>query len=145
MESEKPPCRLVAVDGNGTLLGADGTTISEYTRSVISKIEAKGIPVVLATGRPFEKVLQCIALTPYYCERSHGSEKRAIEGLNDIPHPDVWLACNSSCKLSNSSFKPWRAQWQSTVQELKLQFMSNGLLQHARFAIMIDVSPEYQD
>ena len=31
--------RLVAVDGNGTLLGADGSSISDYTRSVISKIE----------------------------------------------------------------------------------------------------------
>ncbi|CAJ1392541.1 unnamed protein product [Effrenium voratum] len=60
MGDEKPACRLVAVDGNGTLLGADGS-VSEDTRSVIQRLEAKGIPVVLATARPFEKAKATLA------------------------------------------------------------------------------------
>ncbi|CAK9065945.1 unnamed protein product [Durusdinium trenchii] len=46
--------RLVAVDGNGTLLRGDGG-VSDDTCSVLMRVEAQGIPVVLATGRPFEK------------------------------------------------------------------------------------------
>lgn len=83
MESEKPPCRLVAVDGNGTLLGADGTTISEYTRSVISKIEAKGIPVVLATGRPFEKAratLEKAGMSQYVLTENGARAVRIADG-----------------------------------------------------------------
>ena len=47
----------MAVDGNGTLLRGDGT-VSEYTRDVVQRVEALGIPVVLATGRPFEKATE---------------------------------------------------------------------------------------
>eukprot|EP00928_Gymnodinium_smaydae_P066777 TRINITY_DN4973_c1_g1_i1.p1 TRINITY_DN4973_c1_g1~~TRINITY_DN4973_c1_g1_i1.p1 ORF type:complete len:255 (-),score=47.40 TRINITY_DN4973_c1_g1_i1:29-724(-) len=50
-----PKPRLVAVDGNGTLLRGDGVTVSDYTRDVLQRVEALGIPVVLATARPFAK------------------------------------------------------------------------------------------
>lgn len=51
----RPKCGLVAVDGNGTLLGSDGSSISDFTRDIIQQIEALDVPIVLATGRPFEK------------------------------------------------------------------------------------------
>lgn len=43
--------RLVASDLDGTLLRSDGTS-SERTRSALARVEERGIPVVLVTGRP---------------------------------------------------------------------------------------------
>merc|ERR1719213_1326100 len=53
--SSPPQPRLIAVDGNGTLLKSDGASISEYTKTVIERVQSKGIPVVLVTARPFER------------------------------------------------------------------------------------------
>jgi len=43
--------KLVASDLDGTLVRSDGT-ISDWSRTVIADVEARGIPVVFVTGRP---------------------------------------------------------------------------------------------
>ncbi|WDZ85948.1 HAD family hydrolase [Micromonospora cathayae] len=47
----RPVPRLVATDIDGTLLGAD-RAISPYTADVLARLTARGVPVVLVTGRP---------------------------------------------------------------------------------------------
>lgn len=62
-QTQQPPSpQLVAVDGNGTLLGADGSSISEYTRQIVQRVQALGVPVVLVTGRPFAKAKPTLEL-----------------------------------------------------------------------------------
>jgi HAD superfamily hydrolase (TIGR01484 family) len=43
--------RLVATDLDGTLVRSDGT-VSAYTAEVLTRVEARGVPVVFVTGRP---------------------------------------------------------------------------------------------
>ncbi len=43
--------KLVASDLDGTLVRSDGT-ISDWSRTVIADVEARGVPVVFVTGRP---------------------------------------------------------------------------------------------
>ena len=43
--------RLVATDLDGTLLRSDGS-LSERTREVLEALDARGVPVVIVTGRP---------------------------------------------------------------------------------------------
>ena len=43
--------RLVATDLDGTLVRKDGT-VSDYTRSVLTRLEDLGVPVIFVTGRP---------------------------------------------------------------------------------------------
>jgi Cof subfamily protein (haloacid dehalogenase superfamily) len=52
----------VATDLDGTLLRADGT-VSERTRDVIARIEAAGVPFVMATGRPPRWMAQVVEQT----------------------------------------------------------------------------------
>jgi hydroxymethylpyrimidine pyrophosphatase-like HAD family hydrolase len=47
-----PPCRLLALDIDGTLLGAD-KRISERTRGAVAAARAEGVRVVLVTGRRY--------------------------------------------------------------------------------------------
>lgn len=42
---------LVATDLDGTLLHTDGT-VTAYTREVLGRLDAEGVPVVFVTGRP---------------------------------------------------------------------------------------------
>lgn len=91
MAAPKPECRLVAVDGNGTLLGTDGASISDFTRDVVQQLEAKGIPVVLATGRPFEKAkatLQRCGMSQYVLTENGA---RAIRIADSMPVWEMWL------------------------------------------------------
>ena len=41
--------RLLAIDLDDTLVREDNT-ISDYTRSILKKVQAKGIHIVIATG-----------------------------------------------------------------------------------------------
>lgn len=50
-----PEPLLIALDGNGTLLKSDGVSISDYSRGVFERVQARGIPVVLVTARPFAR------------------------------------------------------------------------------------------
>jgi len=43
--------RLVATDLDGTLVRADGS-VSDYTRSVLRRLDDLGVPVIFVTGRP---------------------------------------------------------------------------------------------
>lgn len=43
--------KLVATDLDGTLVRKDGT-VSPYTREVLARLEALGVPVIFVTGRP---------------------------------------------------------------------------------------------
>lgn len=43
--------RLVATDLDGTLVRKDGS-VSDYTRSVLTRLDERGIPVIFVTGRP---------------------------------------------------------------------------------------------
>jgi Cof subfamily protein (haloacid dehalogenase superfamily) len=56
------PPRLVATDLDGTLLHSDGT-VSPRTRAVIARVEAAGVPFVLATGRPPRWMAQVVEQT----------------------------------------------------------------------------------
>ncbi|OON97923.1 MAG: HAD family hydrolase [Epulopiscium sp. Nele67-Bin005] len=47
--------KLIAIDMDGTLLRPDHT-ISQHTKDTIKKAQAKGVKVVLATGRPLDGV-----------------------------------------------------------------------------------------
>lgn len=47
------PIKMIAIDMDDTLL-RDDNTISEYTRQVLKKVMAKGIRIVIATGRMFQ-------------------------------------------------------------------------------------------
>lgn len=47
------PIKMIAIDMDDTLL-RDDNTISEYTRQVLKKAMAKGIRIVIATGRMFQ-------------------------------------------------------------------------------------------
>ncbi|KAK7196137.1 haloacid dehalogenase-like hydrolase-like protein [Novymonas esmeraldas] len=49
------PFKLVACDMDGTLLNSRHT-ISDYTRTVLSQLLARGVHVIFATGRPFTDV-----------------------------------------------------------------------------------------
>ena len=46
-----PTPKLVATDLDGTLVRRDGT-VSPYTRSVLDRLEERGVPVIFVTGRP---------------------------------------------------------------------------------------------
>ena len=48
--------KIIAIDLDGTLLRYD-STISNYTKEVISKVQAKGHQVVISTGRPYRMAL----------------------------------------------------------------------------------------
>jgi Cof subfamily protein (haloacid dehalogenase superfamily) len=54
--------RLVATDLDGTLLRSDGT-VSPETRAVIARVEAEGVPFVMATGRPPRWMAQVVEQT----------------------------------------------------------------------------------
>lgn len=43
--------KLVATDLDGTLVRSDGS-VSAYTRSVLARLDALGVPVIFVTGRP---------------------------------------------------------------------------------------------
>ena len=45
--------RLLAIDLDDTLVREDNT-ISDYTRSILKKVQAKGIHIVIATGRMYQ-------------------------------------------------------------------------------------------
>jgi len=65
---QRPSCRLVALDGNGTLIKDDGVSVSEYTREVLGRVQDLGIPVVLVSGRSLEKArstLELVGLRQY--------------------------------------------------------------------------------
>ncbi|KAG5499876.1 hypothetical protein GH5_04012 [Leishmania sp. Ghana 2012 LV757] len=49
------PYKLVACDMDGTLLNSNHT-ISDYTRTVLSQLLARGVHIIFATGRPFTDV-----------------------------------------------------------------------------------------
>ncbi|GET90059.1 hypothetical protein, conserved [Leishmania tarentolae] len=49
------PYKLVACDMDGTLLNSNHS-ISDYTRTVLSKLLARGVHIIFATGRPFTDV-----------------------------------------------------------------------------------------
>merc|ERR1711990_1003587 len=55
--SGAPAPMLIAVDGNGTMMKSDNMSLSDYSRSVFSRVQSMGIPVVLVTARPFSKAL----------------------------------------------------------------------------------------
>lgn len=96
-----PPCKLVAVDGNGTLLGGDGVSISELTRNIIMQVEAKGIPVVLATARPFEKAKATLeaAGMRHYVLTENGA--RAVRISDAFPMYELWLESHVTAKPLN--------------------------------------------
>jgi len=52
----------VATDLDGTLLRSDGT-VSPETRAVIARVEAAGVPFVMATGRPPRWMAQVVEQT----------------------------------------------------------------------------------
>lgn len=52
--------RLIATDLDGTLLRSDGT-VSERTRAALARAHARGIEIVITTGRPFRIVGQIAA------------------------------------------------------------------------------------
>ena len=45
--------RLLAIDLDDTLVREDNT-ISDYTRSILKKVQTKGIHIVIATGRMYQ-------------------------------------------------------------------------------------------
>nr|CAJ2476311.1 unnamed protein product [Leishmania braziliensis] len=49
------PYKLVACDMDGTLLNSRHS-ISDYTRTILSKLLARGVHIIFATGRPFTDV-----------------------------------------------------------------------------------------
>jgi Cof subfamily protein (haloacid dehalogenase superfamily) len=57
--------RLVATDLDGTLLRSDGST-TERTRAALAGLEAKGVPVVLVTGRPVRWMRDVAALAGHH-------------------------------------------------------------------------------
>mmetsp|Transcript_30655 Transcript_30655/g.66057 ORF Transcript_30655/g.66057 Transcript_30655/m.66057 type:complete len:291 (-) Transcript_30655:7-879(-) len=80
-----PACKLVALDGNGTLLQEDGLTISDYTRDVLGKIQDLGIPVVLVTGRGLEKArptLECVDLREFVITENGARVVRIKDGTS---------------------------------------------------------------
>lgn len=88
----RPPApALVAVDGNGTLLGADGSSVSDYTRDVVARVHALGIPVVLVTGRPLEKALATLekAGMQRYVITENGARALQVEGGRALY--ELWL------------------------------------------------------
>ena len=46
---------LVCTDLDGTLLPNAGTTLGQYTQSVLKRVDEAGIPVVFVTGRPIRR------------------------------------------------------------------------------------------
>ena len=70
MEPDTPAIRLVALDLDGTILGAD-LQISEMVKVAVAKAQAQGVFVTLATGRAFRSALpfaEELALrTPLIC------------------------------------------------------------------------------
>jgi len=82
--------RLVAVDGTGTLQHSDGT-ISEYTKGVIEKVQSWGIPVVLVTGKRFEKAVATLesAGMRQYVIAENGA--RAVKIENGEALYESWL------------------------------------------------------
>jgi Cof subfamily protein (haloacid dehalogenase superfamily) len=50
-----PPPRLIATDLDGTLLRNDGS-VSDFTRRVLQRVIAAGIPLVIVTGRPIRRM-----------------------------------------------------------------------------------------
>jgi Cof subfamily protein (haloacid dehalogenase superfamily) len=49
------PPRLIATDLDGTLLRNDGS-VSDFTRRVLQRVTAAGIPLVVVTGRPIRRM-----------------------------------------------------------------------------------------
>eukprot|EP00927_Polykrikos_kofoidii_P062833 TRINITY_DN57627_c0_g1_i1.p1 TRINITY_DN57627_c0_g1~~TRINITY_DN57627_c0_g1_i1.p1 ORF type:complete len:335 (-),score=48.04 TRINITY_DN57627_c0_g1_i1:44-1027(-) len=87
-----PEPLLIAVDGNGTLLKSDGVSVSEYSRKVFGGIQARGIPIVLVTARPFEKAKSTCAragLTQYVITEN-GS--RAVNIADGSVLHESWLS-----------------------------------------------------
>jgi len=87
----RPQCRLVALDGNGTLLGDDGITVNEYTRSVLGRVQDLGIPVVMVTGRGLEKArptLESADLRDYVITENGARVMRISDGQ---PISELWL------------------------------------------------------
>ena len=52
----RPPCRLAAIDLDGTLLGPD-LTISTENHAALRALDAAGLTVVLASGRHYDSML----------------------------------------------------------------------------------------
>jgi Cof subfamily protein (haloacid dehalogenase superfamily) len=55
------PIELIVADIDGTLLGRDNVNVSPRNRAAIEAARARGVPVVLCTGRPMASLLKVAA------------------------------------------------------------------------------------
>ena len=60
-----PEIKLIAVDLDGTLLREDHTTLSEANRQALTWAAARGVEIVVATGRSISAVAPQVLELPF--------------------------------------------------------------------------------
>ena len=60
-----PEIKLIAVDLDGTLLREDHTTLSEANREALTRAAARGVEIVVATGRSISAVAPQVLELPF--------------------------------------------------------------------------------
>ncbi|MGY3724628.1 hypothetical protein SAMN05421767_11021 [Granulicatella balaenopterae] len=85
---------LIATDMDGTFL-KDHTTIHEDNVTAVKRIQAKGVPFIVCTGRDFEQAKMCLEPAGITCPlialngaKTYDSDGRLIE-TNSIPAEEV--------------------------------------------------------
>ena len=86
-----PEIKLIAVDLDGTLLREDHTTLSEANREALTRAAARGVEIVVATGRSISAVAPQVLELPFlrYFITCNGSMTTDREGhiLRAAPLP----------------------------------------------------------
>eukprot|EP00929_Paragymnodinium_shiwhaense_P091185 TRINITY_DN51215_c0_g1_i1.p1 TRINITY_DN51215_c0_g1~~TRINITY_DN51215_c0_g1_i1.p1 ORF type:complete len:336 (-),score=58.03 TRINITY_DN51215_c0_g1_i1:762-1655(-) len=97
----RPQPKLIALDGNGTLLRSDAATISDYTKEVIHKVQALGIHVVMVTGRAFAKAkpfIESAGMNKYVITENGARAVRVSDG--EVLHA-TWVDGEEAARPAN--------------------------------------------